>query len=352
MNGCWLWKSVVLGAAVSGAVSSLGCAGDAVGARSGSNAERLMEMPMPERLRHHVEVLCADGPGGRTRAQPEAYARAASYIEETLRGAGFAEVEREYVPGYEGLAPNLIVELAGEGAADEMVVIGAHYDNIEETPGADDNASAVSVTLELARDHLRRHRAGDRDERTVRYAFFTNEEMPYFSTGDMGSQHHANSARERGEEITAMISVEMVGYFSDEPGSQRYPTGVELPGLPDRGNFIAIVTRLEDAGLERRIAASFGEASELPIVPAALPTFVRGVTHSDHASFWRADYPAAMLTDTSFLRNPHYHMPTDTPDTLDYERMAEVYEGMLAVVRDLARVREGPGAAGGGAARR
>lgn len=293
---------------------------------------------MSQQLRHHVEELCVDGFGGRSRERPGPYARAAEYIHSQLRHAGFSndEIIEEYVPGFEELAPNIYVEVPGGSASDEVVIIGAHYDNIMETPGADDNASAVAVTMELAEWHRKAFERGERFDRRVRYILFTNEEPPYFRTDQMGSLVHARGARARGELVYAMIAVEMVGYFSDEPGSQTYPDGLSMPGLPNRGNFVAVVTRLEDSGLEHRFAEAFRRNTDLPIIAAAFPAETSGISWSDHASFWEEGIPAAMITDTSFLRNPHYHEPTDTPDTLDYERMAEVFAGMQAVVRELA----------------
>jgi hypothetical protein len=314
----------------------IGCTGGTTIAEDADDESE--QVPMDEQLRAHVETLCADGPGGRSRTKPEAFARAAGYIRDELAAHGFTDINDEFVPGYGSLAPNIYVDIPGDDRPDEVVIIGAHYDNVPDSPGADDNASAVAVTIELAGAHKRASDAGESFDRTVRYILFTNEEAPYFNQGEMASQHHADQSRARGERVTSMISVEMVGFFSDEPGSQRYPMGVNMPGLPDRGDFIAIVTRLEDAGLERTIARAFRSATDLPAIDAALPVQISAISWSDHSSFWARGIPAAMVTDTSFLRNPYYHQPTDTPDTLDYERMTQVFDGLVAVVRTLATI--------------
>lgn len=225
---------------------------------------------------------------------------------------------------------NVIAELPG--TSDEVVVVGAHYDAAEGTPGADDNASGVVGVVDLAR---RFKSEEGRFEPTLRFVFFTTEEPPHYRMDTMGSLVHARAARERGDDIVAMIAVEMIGYFDDEPGSQHYPAmpGVEAAaGLPDVGNFIGVVTRPEDAALLGRVVDGMGGDDRLPVVSLALPETVSGVGWSDHWSFWQAGYPAVMVTDTAFARNPNYHQPTDTFDTLDYERMGLVVDGIERAV--------------------
>ena len=327
-----LWAAVAALGSASLIVSA--CAG--LGGADGRVAAGFAALPAQDRLESHVVALCADGPGARHRGRLDAYARAEAYLVGQLEAIGLADVEREYVPGYEDLAPNLIVEAPGATLPDEIVIIGAHYDSVEESPGADDNTSGVAVVIELARAHAEAIAAGEPFDRTVRYILFTNEESPYFMRGDMGSQVHAKRARAAGENITAMIAVEMVGYYSDEPGSQTYPMGLG-EGLPDTGDFLAIVTRLgKDGGLEQDIAHGFRNASDLPVVAAAVPDFIRDIRRSDHGPFWAEGFTAAMVTDTSEFRNELYHTPDDTPDTLDYERMAAALAGMAGAVRELA----------------
>lgn len=289
-----------------------------------------------ERLMAHVVTLCEGGIGGRQASNPESFAAAAAYIRGRFAAFGYETVEALPAPDAER-APNLWVELPGTEKPEEIIVIGAHYDTTDSTPGADDNASGVAVVLELAR-----HFAGEPQARTVRFVAFTNEEPPHFWTDSMGSLIMARRSRHLGEDIRAMIAVEMVGYFSDEPDSQRFLPGIG-DGIPTVGNFLGVVGDTANARLVDEVERAFAGATELPVLGAALPSYMPGVGWSDHWSYWQADYAAVMVTDTSFLRNPHYHEPTDTPDTLDAERMAQVLEGMVGVVEHLAAVEAGAG---------
>jgi peptidase M28-like protein len=212
---------------------------------------------------------------------------------------------------------------AGSGA----IVVGAHYDTVPGSPGADDNASGVAVLIELAA-------LAARERLSVRFVAFANEEMPFFSTAEMGSTAWARSARQRGERIT-MLSLEMLGYYRDAPGSQRYPAPLGW-FYPDRGDFIAFVGDLGARPLVRRAIAAFRNSAEFPSEGLAAPAFVPGVTWSDHWSFRQQHYPAIMVTDTAFYRYPHYHLPSDTPEKLDYERMARVTLGLAGMLRELA----------------
>jgi Zn-dependent M28 family amino/carboxypeptidase len=208
------------------------------------------------------------------------------------------------------------------------VVVGAHYDTVPGSPGADDNASAVAAVIELA--------GLLRDARLpIRFAAFANEELPYFMGPDMGSWVSAKRSRDQGERLSAMLSLEMLGYYSDRPGSQRYPPPLGL-FYPDRANFIAFVGDLGAARLVRRCFSSFKKNSSFPAEWLAAPAFVPGVTRSDHWSFRQLGFPALMVTDTAYNRNPHYHQASDTPDTLDYARMAQVTLGLAAMLKEVA----------------
>ena len=204
------------------------------------------------------------------------------------------------------------------------VVVGAHYDTVPGSPGADDNASAVAALIELARMRL-----------PARFVAFANEEMPYFHTNEMGSQAWAQAARKRGDEVAAMLSLEMLGCYSDAPGSQRYPPGVAWL-YPDRGNFIAFVGDMGARSLVRRAIGAFRRHAKFPSQGLAAPAIIEGVTRSDHWPFRLAGFPAIMVTDTAYNRNPHYHLPSDTPEKLDYLRMARVTLGVAAVIKELA----------------
>lgn len=208
----------------------------------------------------------------------------------------------------------------GDGA----IVIGAHYDTVPGSPGADDNASAVAALIELARMNL-----------PARFVAFANEEMPYFHSNEMGSQAYAAAARANGQRIDAMISLEMLGCYSDQPGSQRYPPGVSAL-YPDRGNFIAFVGDIGARTLVRRAIAAFRRHAQFPSEGLAAPARIEGVTRSDHWPFRLAGFQAIMVTDTAYNRYPHYHQASDTPEKLDYLRMARVTLGMAAVIKELA----------------
>jgi Zn-dependent M28 family amino/carboxypeptidase len=210
-----------------------------------------------------------------------------------------------------------------------VIILGAHYDSMR-GPGADDNASAVAGLLETARAL-----AGEPTGRTVRFIAFTNEEPPLFKKKSMGSRVYAKAARENEDDIKGAIILEMIGYFSDKPRSQRHPPGLNL-FYPNRGNFIGIVGNARSRHLIRHTVSSFRKATALPIESIIAPNVVIGIGMSDDWSFWKEGYPAAMITDTAYYRNPNYHKRSDTYDTLDYESMAEVTKGVLAAVRSLA----------------
>ena len=274
-------------------------------------------------LRRDVEALCAHGP--RNTWNLRAFTAAARFIEESLAAAGY-RVERQVYDAAIG-GENLIAELAG---GREIVVVGAHYDSIYDSPGADDNASGVAGLLALAR-----HFAGTKRGRTLRFAAFANEEPPYFTTPAMGSLAYASRCHQRGEGVVAMLSLEMLGYFDDARGSQQYPPPLS-PFYPDTGHFIALAGNIASRALIRRCAAAMRRHGGIPVESAVLPAaLVPQAGWSDQWAFWQFGWPALMVTDTALFRNPHYHGPDDTPDTLDYERMARVVEALIAVVEDL-----------------
>lgn len=255
--------------------------------------------------------------------------RAAAYIERTLKGLGYQVVSHEF-SAYNRSYRNIEATLPGVNRPHEVVILGAHYDSAEDAPGADDNASGVAGVLELARVF-----AGDRQSRTVRFVFFPNEEPPSFPTANMGSRHYATAARAQSDQITAMLSIESIGYYDTEKGSQRYPFPLNL-AYPDVGDFIGFVSNLRSRPLLIEAISAFRAHATIPTQGAAAPSWVPGVWWSDHWSFWREGYPAIMITDTAPYRNPFYHTPADTPDKLDYGRMARVVHGLTHVVRAIA----------------
>jgi len=265
------------------------------------------------RLRLHVAALAA----AERNTDLETPAR---YIEAALAKQGYQPQSQYFESGGRRVRN---IE-AGSGS----IVVGAHYDTVPGSPGADDNASGVAVMIELAA-------IMKNATLPVRFIAFANEEMPYFLGPEMGSYVSARQARERGERIQAMFSLEMLGYYRDEPGSQHYPFPLGL-FYPDRADFIAFVGDLGARGLVRESISGFREHTPFPSQGVAAPGFIPGVTWSDHWSFRRHGFPAVMITDTAFNRYPHYHSPGDTPEKLDYERMARVTLGLAAMLKELA----------------
>jgi Zn-dependent M28 family amino/carboxypeptidase len=218
----------------------------------------------------------------------------------------------------------------GDGRAEEIVLVGAHYDSVRGSPGANDNASGVAGLIEMAR--LLRE---SRPQRTLKLVAFVNEEPPFFYFGQMGSKVYATAARARGDDIRAMLSLEMLGCYSEAPGSQGYPPLFRF-FYPDRGNFIAFVSNLRSRNVLRQTVAAFKAQSDFPCEYLAGPAIVPGVSWSDQLSFWRAGYPGVMVTDTAFYRYPYYHSPSDTPDRLCYPEMGRVVVGIARAVAMLA----------------
>lgn len=282
-------------------------------------------------LRRDVHALCAIGE--RNTFHPGQLAAAADLVSRELTDAGYT-VERQAYETRDGVrSENLIVELRGRRRPAEIVVIGAHYDSVFGTVGADDNASGVAALLALARRFVRAQ-----PEATLRFVAFANEEPPHFQSDDMGSFQYARRCSGRGETIAAMLSLETIGYYDDRRGSQQYPA--LLAALyPDTGNFIGFATNLQSRALMTRCVRAFSASTNFPAESAALPELVPGIAWSDQWSFWQFGWPAVMVTDTAPFRNPHYHDGSDTPDTLDYERLGQVVEGLAGVVEELAGIR-------------
>jgi Zn-dependent M28 family amino/carboxypeptidase len=234
------------------------------------------------------------------------------------------------------------IEAEVRGARPEILLIGAHYDSVFGSPGANDNGSGVAALLALSRRFAARASsakaipAAVSRSQTLRFVAFVNEEPPYFQTPEMGSFVYAGRCKARGDQIKAMISLETIGYFSDAPNSQTYPSvglGVFYPKVAD---FIGFVGNVGSRELLRRAVAIFRQQKKLPSQGAALPSFVPGVAWSDQWSFWQHGYPGIMITDTAPFRYPHYHAATDTPDKLDYDRFALVVSGVEKMIEEFA----------------
>ena len=283
-------------------------------------------------LRESLErdvVALAREIGERNVAHPEALARAADLVQRRLTHADRPPSAQGYRVG-EVLCKNFELELPGGRRPDQIVVIGAHYDSAPGTPGADDNATGTAALFALAERF-----AGRTPERTLRFVAFVNEEPPHFQTDAMGSWVYAKRSRERGERVTAMLSLESLGYFSDQDGSQKYPPPLGF-FYPSRGDFIGFVGNPRSRDLVRSTLGVFRDQARFPAEGAALPGVLPGIGWSDHWAFWQAGYPAVMVTDTAPFRNPHYHLASDTPERVDYERLARVVMGLEHVIRDLA----------------
>lgn len=251
------------------------------------------------------------------------------YLRRQLAQMGYSATEQTYRVDGQPVG-NLEAQLVGSDGGAETVVVGAHYDSVEGTVGANDNASGVAATLELAR-----LLSGSKPRRTVRFAFFVNEEPPFFQTEQMGSVVYARSLRQGGVHVIAMISLETIGFYSDAPGSQKYPPGLSLL-YPSRGNFIGFVGNSESRDLVRQAVRKFRESADFPSEGIAAPANWPGIGWSDQWSFWQEGYPAIMVTDTAPFRYPYYHSVSDTADKIDFERMARVVDGMQRVVASLA----------------
>lgn len=280
------------------------------------------------RLRDHVEYLAGEL-GERSVRRPAILEAAATYIETQWTTQGFEPVGQRYRT-HQVECRNVEVTIPGRERPDEIILAGAHYDTVKGCPGADDNASGVAGLLELGR----LLRAVD-PARTIRLVAFVNEEPPFFFFREMGSMVYAKAAKRRGDDIRVMLSLEMIGYFSDEPGSQRYPL-LMRHFYPDRGNFIGFVSNLRSRRQLKQVVGAFRESSDFPVESLASPAFVPGIAWSDQLSFWRQGYPALMVTDTAFHRNPHYHTSEDTPDKLNYPEMARVVNGLAGMMHRLA----------------
>jgi len=278
----------------------------------------------------HVRHLAQEIGERNVSRRPAELARAADYIEAELTGDGYLVRRQPYeVPGI--ACSNLEVEIRGKVRPNEIVVVGAHYDTVAHSPGANDNGSGVAGLLALA--HLF---ARSQPGRTLRFVAFVNEELPYAHTPLMGSRVYARRCRERGENVVAMLCLETIGYYSDQPGSQHYPPMLKRL-FPAKANFIAFIGNTRCGRLVRHAVAEFRGREKFPCQGASLPECLSDISRSDHWSFWQEGYPAVMVTDTANFRGPHYHTPGDTADKVDMERTARVIRGLHGVIESLVR---------------
>ena len=289
------------------------------------------ERALARLLKRHIETIAAREHNIHRYDELEKSAR---YIETTLTSYGYSVGRQEFVADHNPVRNiDVVIEPRADIVDPEVIVVGAHYDSGVGTPGANDNGSGVAAVIELAR--LLRDRTGS-GARRIRLVLFVNEEPPYFKTEDMGSLHYARSLKQRNERVVAMYSLETIGFYSSEPGSQVYPVPFGLI-FPDRGDFIAFVGMMGSRPLVRETMRSFRAHTAFPTIGGVAPGFVPGIAWSDHWAFAEHGFPAVMVTDTAPFRYPHYHQASDTPDKVDAESVARVVKGIERVIRDFSR---------------
>ncbi len=280
------------------------------------------------KLHRHVKHLTVEI-GSRSIREYDRIEETKEYIVDCLEAFG-------YVPGFQTFTynrkkySNIIASIKGAKLPGEIVIFGAHYDTASGTPGADDNASSVAVLLEIARALK-----DFSPDRTLKLIFFVVEEPPIFKSEQMGSYIYAKQAKERNENVTAMICLEMLGYYTNEKDGQTYPFPMMSRIYPSTPNFVAIVSNLNSRDLAEKVKNSLKATSRIPVEASTAFSFVPSIDFSDHQSFWKMGYPAVMITDTAFYRNPNYHTATDTIDTLDFDKMTDLLKGLIQAAKDL-----------------
>ena len=284
-----------------------------------------LEVSIPN-LRSTIDYLTKLEPS-RNHLNTEALNSTVSYLEKRFSDYGLMSEKQPFkVDGRE--YSNLIATLNADRPI--RIIVGAHYDVCGDQPGADDNASGVAVLLEVAR--LMNSYAAQSDYR-FNFVAYTLEEPPNFDTENMGSYIHAKSMSDQRIKVRAMISLEMLGYFTDEEKSQKYPFPLKY-FYQKKGDFIAVVGNCQSKRLVKNVKRSLSKTS-LPVRSLSAPSWlITGVGYSDHRNYWKFGYKAAMVTDTSFYRNPNYHKPTDAIETLDFKKMKEVVKGIVWALLD------------------
>lgn len=294
-------------------------------------AEMTMQKAEPHEMKRWVEYLALEI-GRRPATRLDLLRKVSDRLTDTFINLGY-EVSQQPVPYKRTNHVNVIARPKGSidnPPGGPILVVGAHYDSVSSSPGADDNASAVGGLMEIAR------LLADNPPKGLRLVAFCPEEPPAYRTRRMGSYVYAESLRNNDVKIIGMICLEMIGYFTDSPGSQSYPMPFMNMIYPKEGNFIAIVGNLRSVQWTRRVKKAFSTGTDLPVESLNAPSIMVGIDFSDHWSFNKFGYPAVMVTDTAFYRTPHYHLPSDLPETLDYTRAAMVIDGITAAVRQLA----------------
>jgi len=282
-----------------------------------------------ERLEAHLRAL-TETIGERSVRFPENLNKTSDYIRSFHENIGIA-VHRDPYDYADFKVDNVVAQISTGPQPSRRYLLGAHYDSVSGTVGADDNASAIAVQLETARG-LKELLGQDNLDLTVILVSFALEEPPAYGTRYMGSRVYAKKARKEQEKIDGMMCLEMVGYACYEPGCQNYPFPLGFFGYPKQGNYIGIVGNFKSGEFTQALFNAFQKNPELPVIKSKIPfngRIVPSVRLSDHASFWDQGFKAVMITDTAFFRNPYYHRPSDTMEKLDYRFMAELVESLL-----------------------
>ena len=288
------------------------------------------EMASMERLRRDVTVLAGEI-GERNIWHNQELQAAATYIKQQLIQAGFESQVQEYM--VRGVAvENIFAIKQGTSKPDEVVVVGGHYDSVSGSPGANDNATGAAAVLEITR-----LLADATNDRTIHFVAFVNEEPPFFKKAEMGSLVYAKNLKRQGVKVSAMFSLETIGYYSKEPDSQRFPFPLGF-FYPHTGNFIGFIANTASKELLEQSISTFRKSTSFPSEGVSAPAWVMGVDWSDQWSFWKQDYPGLMVTDTAPYRYPHYHRVSDTPDKINYDSFARVVIGLSRVVGELAKI--------------
>ncbi len=282
-----------------------------------------------EHLQQDLTVLCEDIGQRNVSQRYEQLVEAATYIEQELQAAGYETRRQEFLVDDQRVW-NIDAECTGVRNPEEIVVVGAHYDTVPGSPGANDNGSAVVTSLALARSF-----AGASPERTVRFVFFVNEEFPYYMTDAMGSLRYARRCRSNGEQVVGMICLETIGCYSEAPHTQRYPVALLRFLYPRQGNFVAVVGNIKSRRLVHQVIQGL-RRTEFPSEGMAAPRWLKDIFRSDHAAFWLCGYPALMITDTANFRYPHYHTPEDTPDKINFPALTRLVTALRISLREIA----------------
>lgn len=285
----------------------------------------------PQSLQNHVRQLTGIVPT-RYYKNLSSMTAAEEYIKTSFEKMGY-QVQMQEVPADGHIYHNIIARY-GDKDAKELIVIGAHYDTADyEIPGADDNASGVAALLEIANLFMSQK---IQVKTAVEFVSYTLEE-PFFSDNKrMGSAVHAKDLKNRNINVKLMICLEMLGFYSNDFFSQKYPIPLLHLLYPSRGNFIALVSNPESRQEVKNLKDSMAHQMSTPVYSISISPDVTGIDFSDHRNYWRHKWPAIMVTDTAFYRNENYHRPEDTDDTLDYKIMADVVGGLFEGVSDLA----------------